>query len=49
MPANRPSWDEDKIYRVAPTPSELADIKTQAKIDKYLAKIEKLKLTLGDK
>ena len=49
MCATSPSWNKAKIYRVAPTPAELADIKTQAKIDKYLGKIEKLKLTLGDK
>ena len=36
-------------YRVALTPSELADIKTRAKIDKLKAKIDKLELTLGDK
>jgi len=35
-------------YRVVPNPSELADIKTQAKIDKHQAKIDALKLTLSN-
>lgn len=45
---DRPRFYSDDSFRVALTPSELADIKTRAKIDKYLAKIEKLKLTLSN-